>query len=354
MFIKTRFVSSPYIDRWEQQKRYEYHQRRMKSARAVVDCRKVMFQPHKFQYYLDKHKDKDKATRIKTPRQFRQRKPSTNGEPGDWVHQLNDCLMPPPKGTKVSPSAILLFPSPVIPNTRTPETLRQIIDDSGMSVLDESPLSAKDAYYARDIQGFKIKPPGPMFHVRPSPRPKSMRHPERVEPPREKAAQSERQRRPRFNLDGSIRKEEDPAEIEAQRIREKEEEDAKKKFEEQKKKFEEFDLDEFDLDKFNVDDPALENTNEDTQIDDISHLLKKDEEEEENPTNNDDGIHIGDDDNVTDDTGLKFGGDDDDNGVLVNDDDINIGADTNDQIVIGEENDESSKRETVVRFQLPE
>ena len=79
-----------------------------------------------------------------------------NQKSTNWVSSLGDISFPSNSKpstscTPVSPSAYLLFPSPTSPKTRTPATLRQIIDDSGFQILRESPLSAKDSYYARDI-----------------------------------------------------------------------------------------------------------------------------------------------------------------------------------------------------------
>lgn len=75
--------------------------------------------------------------------------------PTNWVSSLNEVVTTPRKRSNSfstpSPSAYLLFPSPHSPTTRTPRTLRQIIDDSGFHVLKESPLSARDSYYSPDL-----------------------------------------------------------------------------------------------------------------------------------------------------------------------------------------------------------
>ncbi|OHS97994.1 hypothetical protein TRFO_09168 [Tritrichomonas foetus] len=256
MSVRLPPVSCQYLEMMEQSKKYSSHTRRVASARACVDSRP---KPMKhFSFYLDRYRDKDKATRLKQPRALKSaRGPPKKLSPDDWMFRLDDCIMPPPKGTKVSPSAILLFPSPVIPNTRTPETLRQIIDDSGLHVLDESPLSARDAYYAKDIQSMTIKPPGPAFNVKPSPRPKSMRDPGRTNSSKSNevnsqnskfgqrgdGAQSERLKKLRPSL--NVEPPPPPREVT--------DEEQRRIFEEQKRKFDEFNLDDFDVSQFNVD-----------------------------------------------------------------------------------------------------
>ncbi|OHT00860.1 hypothetical protein TRFO_32379 [Tritrichomonas foetus] len=99
----------------------------------------------------------------------------------DWIDKLTSEITLNPiararqRAASVSPSAHLLFPSPTSPTTRTPRTLRRIIDDSGFKVLKESPLSARDSYYARDL---KLEDKNIIRHkidIKPSPRPYSTR-----------------------------------------------------------------------------------------------------------------------------------------------------------------------------------
>ena len=81
------------------------------------------------------------------------RKPQENV---NWISSLNNISFstqnkPANSNLSVPASASLLFPSPSSPITRTPGILRKLIDDSGMKILRESPLSARDSYYAKDI-----------------------------------------------------------------------------------------------------------------------------------------------------------------------------------------------------------
>lgn len=81
------------------------------------------------------------------------RKPQENV---NWISSLNNITFstqnkPANSNLSVPASASLLFPSPSSPITRTPGILRKLIDDSGMKILRESPLSARDSYYAKDI-----------------------------------------------------------------------------------------------------------------------------------------------------------------------------------------------------------
>lgn len=74
----------------------------------------------------------------------------------NWMSSLKDIQYQSPSKPSnsrqiVPPSASLLFPSPSSPVTRTPRILREIIDDSGFKILRESPLSASDSFYAKDI-----------------------------------------------------------------------------------------------------------------------------------------------------------------------------------------------------------
>lgn len=85
------------------------------------------------------------------PKKMPKKQENTN-----WISYLNDITYTSQGNGSTSssltpPAASLLFPSPTSPVTRTPEILRQIIDDSGFKILRESPLSAKDSYYAKDI-----------------------------------------------------------------------------------------------------------------------------------------------------------------------------------------------------------
>lgn len=264
MSIKKPPVICPYLEIMEQHKQYQQHAKRISSARSCVDSRNPKT-PRQFSYYLKKYKDTDQRTRLKKPRQINSprgtKKKST--ETDNWMTQLNDVVLPKNRGTIVSPSAVLLFPSPVVPNSRTPETLRQIIDDSGLKVLDESPLSARDSYYAKDIQSLMIKPPGPAFNVKPSPRPRSMRKTdtEELNVSRPTIAQSEKQQRPTFQVEQKL---------------EEEDEETKKKLEEQKKKFDEINLDDYNLDKFNVSLEKDKLNKSDDLLDDISNLLDND------------------------------------------------------------------------------
>lgn len=393
MSVKRPPVICPYLEIMEQHKQYQQHAKRISSARSCVDSKQPT-SPRQFSYYLSKYKDSDKKTRLKKPNQIKSARGTASrkklSETDNWMTQLNDVVLPRQCATKVSPSAVLLFPSPVVPNSRTPETLRQIIDDSGLKVLDESPLSARDSYYAKDIQSLMIKPPGPAFNVKPSPRPRSMRKQETQEMKvsRPSISQSERQQRPTLQFEQKF-----------------EEEDAiaKKKIEEQRKKFDEINLDDYKTDNFNVSlekdrKPSNNNTNKDKKdfdpLGDIDSFLNNGKgsnsalsnsysnEENRINSNTDDNYDSNLDDKnefdlkdfdriVKDDTDVNYEEDDDtdvnmdeiDN-ILNNDVIKQLGNNDsgNIEIDINDNNNEfkevvqpsSPKRETIVKFQLPE
>lgn len=363
MSVKKRPVICPYLEIMEQHKQYQQHAKRISSARSCVESKPTA--PRQFSYYLNKYKDTDKRTRLKKPNQIKSARGTTSSkkklsDTDNWMTQLNDVVLPRQMGTKVSPSAVLLFPSPVVPNSRTPETLRQIIDDSGLKVLDESPLSARDSYYAKDIQSLIIKPPGPAFNVKPSPRPRSMRksEPQEMKVSRSNASQSERQQRPSLQID--------------QRV---EEEDAiqKERLEQQKKKFEEINLDDFNVDKFNVSlgkdklnnqDVSNKDKKEFDPLGDIDNLLNNDEDDYSNRNGTDseidNDIDLNDINSILKNNAAENDGADDDNidineidNILNNDVIQNLGANDGDEIkeVVPPS---SPKRETIVKFQLPE
>ncbi|OHT10919.1 hypothetical protein TRFO_19597 [Tritrichomonas foetus] len=309
-------VSCPYLELKEQCKQYDRHTKRISSARACVGS--IPDQAAQYQHYPNKPirhpkgkddknakikkirqpKNMNKLNRVKSVKQIRQSnqinqnqngnpksqqiKSARSARPVNWMDQLTNGMHSQDNSVKISPSAVLLFPSPVMPNTKTPETLRQLIDDSGLIVFDESPLSARDPYYAKDIQSlnhkqshqqFQVRPPNShsnskvsFAHLDPSPRPRSMRYPEKHPAqvqysPRVKIAQSERHQRPELVLDE-----------EAEQI-------AKQKYEEQKKKFDEFDLDEFDVNKYDVDDIL-----KDADLDPSTQIVEEDYEVLENVT----------------------------------------------------------------------
>lgn len=361
MSVKLPPVICPYLEIMEQHKKYTEHAKRVTSARSTTN--KSRREPRQFSYYLSKYKDTDQATRLKRPRQIQsargqQTKNMTKSrQPSNWMTQLNDVILPRNQNTVISPSAVLLFPSPTVPNTRTPETLRRIIDDSGMRVLDESPLSARDSYYAKDIESLKIKPPGPAFNVRPSPRPKSMRRPERTEIQslvyRPKVSQSERQQRPDFRY--SLLDQED---------------EEQKRYEEQKQKLNNINWDDFNLDKFNVDTLHLDSQTSNSHL----NLIENTENQKSNDVlqttnstdiNLDDILQQTDDLNKIDtDENVELG---DLNDILNNDDlkkldditaeihdDVDlVNTNINDDLNI-EGGEDLPKRETVVKFKLPE
>lgn len=368
MSVKRPPVICPYLEIMEQHKQYQQHAKRISSARSCVESKQPQT-PRQFSYYLNKYKDTDKKTRLKKPTQIKSARGATSkkklSDTDNWMTQLNDVVLPRQRGTIVSPSAVLLFPSPVVPNSRTPETLRQIIDDSGLKVLDESPLSARDSYYAKDIQSLMIKPPGPAFNVKPSPRPRSMRKNEDddMKVSRPNISQSERQQRPTIQID--------------KKLDEEQEAQAKKKYEEQKKKFDEINLDEFNLDKFNVSkEDNSTNTNKGKReydpLDDIDSLLNNNENNantNEDKNNNDIDLNeldkiiknVEDDNSYTDENNIDI---DEIDNILNNDaikklgtsdsNNIEIDINTNDGETKEIIQPSSPKRETMVTFQLPE
>ena len=174
----------------------------------------------------------------------------------DWISSLSDDIVLSPAARErqraacVSPNAHLLFPSPTNPTTRTPRTLRRIIDDCGLTVLKESPLSGRDSFYVNDLHtsdDFLYKKSN--IGIKPSPRPMSMRISNNGNGnetgmnniPMKKVAQSERTRRPGLEF---VYKDE--------KSKSMEEEDEWEKEWNQKDIEKLFDLSEFDFEKIGL------------------------------------------------------------------------------------------------------